>query len=216
MKYKIALVGDWDKARAIFTGVRQDKLKKALQVALHQEGLFLATKIKKKIDAGPHEPLSPLTLAARRLAGLGGTKPLIATGGLRNAITVWPNAPGLTKFVGVMRTARRKGKSLANIAQIQEEGRTFVVKITDKMRRYLFGVLFPAAGITPGGGGASRGYIVVKIKPRPFIGPVLEEFGPTSPDRIEATFAKALNGDFGTVAGAAGGGVAGDQARKST
>ena len=188
MSATIKMTGDWDAASKFFGGIKTNAIKRALEAELHVEAHYLAKKVKERIKKGPHKPLSKLTLASRKLAGFGGTKPLIAGGDLFSSVTVSPPEPnGLTKFVGVLRSAKGKdGKSLVNIGQIQEEGRTIVIKLTPKMRKYLFGVLFPAAGIsTSGGGGGGRGFIVVRIPPRPFIGPVFDEYGGDAPARIQ-------------------------------
>lgn len=66
-----ALNGDKDAAQQTFVAV----------------GLIAQAAIRKRIDEGPFVPLSPVTLANRRARGRSGTKPLIDTGQLRNAIT---------------------------------------------------------------------------------------------------------------------------------
>jgi len=213
----VKLTGDWDKARAVFNNVSRGAFKRALGVALHREGLFLAGKIVEKLHSGDFQPLSRLTMAARALAGFGGSKPLNVSGALAGAVTVHPNSPtSLTKFIGILRTARRKGgqgrgaggrftagagSNLANLGDIHENGRDFIVKMTDKMRKYLFGVLFPAAGIdTHGGGGShSTGYITVHIPPRPFVGPVFRQWTPTTPERIMADVGRLLHGQLGST-----------------
>lgn len=50
-------------------------------------GLMAQNAVRRKITEGPFAPLSPRTLAERRARGRTGTKPLIDTGQLRNAIT---------------------------------------------------------------------------------------------------------------------------------
>jgi phage gpG-like protein len=50
-------------------------------------GIVAATEIKKKINTGPFVALKPATIAARKRRGRTGTKPLIDTAQLRNAIT---------------------------------------------------------------------------------------------------------------------------------
>lgn len=50
-------------------------------------GLRAASAVKKKITDGPFLPLKPGTLAARRRRGRTGTKPLLDTAQMRNAIT---------------------------------------------------------------------------------------------------------------------------------
>lgn len=202
----IKLTGDWDKAKAIFSNVQRGAFKRALGVALQREGLFLAGKIVEKLHSGDFLPLSKLTIASRMLAGFGGSKPLNVSGALAGAVTVHPNnSTALTKFVGILRTARAKGNgkgagsNLANLGDIHENGRNFIVKMTDKMRKFLFGVLFPAAGMTGGGGGGGHGtgYITVRIPPRPFVRPVFEQWSPTSSERITADVARQLGGQVG-------------------
>jgi phage gpG-like protein len=50
-------------------------------------GITAATGIKMKIQTGPFIPLKPSTIAQRQRRGRMGTRPLIDTGQLRNAIT---------------------------------------------------------------------------------------------------------------------------------
>jgi phage gpG-like protein len=54
---------------------------------LHAVGILAQNAVRKKIVDGPFAPLKPKTLAARRRKGRKGTKPLIDTGQLKNAIT---------------------------------------------------------------------------------------------------------------------------------
>jgi len=54
---------------------------------LHAIGLRAATSVKLKIQSGPFVALKPATIRARRRRGHMGTKPLIDTGQLRNAVT---------------------------------------------------------------------------------------------------------------------------------
>lgn len=142
--------------------------------------------------------LSDLTRAMRKASGFRGRKALIRTGTLRRSIIV-KKIPG-GAFVGILRTAKMKGgQRVANIAQIQEEGRTIVIRVTPKMKRWFFWQLRKAKIKKKGksSGGFRRGIIVVKIPPRPFMSPVFEElqkgFGP----RYAARVALLLNGDYG-------------------
>lgn len=64
-----------------------DGKENAVEKNLQAAGITAATAIKSKINAGVPPPLSKRTLAARKRAGYQGTKPLIRTGQLRNAIT---------------------------------------------------------------------------------------------------------------------------------
>lgn len=59
----------------------------ALESELNAAGLLGQNGARNRINNGPHEPLAESTLAARRARGREGTKPLIDTGQLRNALT---------------------------------------------------------------------------------------------------------------------------------
>lgn len=129
-------------------------------------------------------PLRPLTLLARRLAGVRGKKPLNASGELEEALEL--RRRGYANYwVGV-------AGPRARIAAIQEEGAgPFVVRVTPRMRAFLFGRLL--RGESDGGGGTNssgKGYIVVKIPPRPFLAPALARV--SSPSRVAFVFARAL------------------------
>jgi hypothetical protein len=120
------------------------------------------------------KPLSPLTLAARKLAGFGGTKALLVRGDLRNSIAAIVR--GDEAFVGVPRKARSKdGRSLVDVAQVQEFGSNpIVIPITPRMRRFLFALL-RQAGKEPSGG-SGKGVVVVTIPARPFLRPAFKKF----------------------------------------
>lgn len=201
------LVGDWGKAAKLATGLQQ-RFQSAVAAAVMAEGQYLRGQIVKGIRSGApggkaFAPLSPITLAIRKFRGFGGGKPLIVSGGLIGAIVAIRTAAGI--FVGVLRSARSKGgKSLANIAQIQEEGRTWTQVLSPKARRFLFAAL-RASGLSsagtrsksgPGGG---PGTITITIPARPFIGPVLEREG--KPEAVAKRFwervAQGMGGDLG-------------------
>ena len=193
----------WDLAKAVLT-FGEKQVTKTLEKAIHIEAQYLAKMVKQRIRTGPFQALSPLTIAARKLNGFGGTKPLNVSGELKGAVTVTPaGVGGLEKFVGVLKTVRAQtsfkarggpGAYLANIGQIMEEGRTILIKVTPKMRKFLFGVLFKKGGRPTGASsGAMRtGILVVHIPARPFIGPVFEEEGPKVVGRIGARLYKAF------------------------
>ena len=102
------------------------------------------------------------------------------TGALLNSVT------NIVKddeaFVGVLRKA---GKG-ADIAAVHEFGATILIRVTDKMRGFLFGVLFAGQPRkeSSGKGGSSGGIIVVRIPARPFIRPTYAKWGPTSGERF--------------------------------
>lgn len=60
---------------------------KAVHRSLLALGLVVVSAVRKYITTGPFIPLSPVTLAKRKARGFKGTRPLIETGQLRNAVT---------------------------------------------------------------------------------------------------------------------------------
>lgn len=248
----IKRVGDWEKMAQI-ARTMQARFKRALEVAVLQEAqMFRGLIVKGIASQAPggqaFQPLSPLTIALRKVFGGAGSKALIATGGLRGSITVTRVASAEPKaFVGVLRNAKSKGgKSLANIAEIHEFGAN--IRKTAKMNRFLHAAARQAGlakeGLQVGGSvgrafkdkggrwrnssgrflsghqlaaakaaevaargakrGATPGGGVIRIPPRPFIAPILAKYG--KPDDVKRRFyarvAKAMDGDFGKVAGA--------------
>jgi hypothetical protein len=193
---KVRMIGDWKRARAFLDD--SHSLKAAIDQAVFAEAQDVRRKIVKGItNQAPggkkFAELSAMTLALRKARGFRGTKALLVTASLRNAINVKRQGPGRA-FVGVMRGARTKdGKNLVNIAAVHEFGMVVVVRVTPKMRAYLMAALTKAGfgekvgGRDSGGrfkkhkfkssgtGMLSRGVLVIKIPARPFIGPVIEE-----------------------------------------
>lgn len=150
------------------------------------------------------KPLSETTLAIRRFTGFSGTKALIVRGDLRSSIkvVVRPGVLGAEAFIGVLRSAKsRDGKDLVNIAAVHEFGtRTFLIEVTPAMRRFLAAAFSQElGGLEGGGGGLSRGVIVVKVPARPFLQPVVDAFftGPIASARFQTRVAAALGGTFG-------------------
>jgi len=171
--------GDWALARRLLAR-GPARLKDAIGTAVRQEAQLLRKTIVEGLtnQAPGGQPIAPLaqtTLAARRLKGFRGTKALLRRGDLRNSITVVMD--GDEAFIGVLRKARsRGGAALVNVAQVQEFGAgPFIVAITPKMRRFLF-VLMRRAGISPSREGGSKGAVVIRIPPRPFLRPAFESF----------------------------------------
>lgn len=58
-----------------------------IELALAAVGMTAQSAVQRKLVDGPFTPLKPATIAAREYAGFVGTKPLIRTGQLRQAIT---------------------------------------------------------------------------------------------------------------------------------
>lgn len=176
----VGRTGDWALARRLLAAGPM-RLKGAIGTAVRQEAQLLRKQIVEGITnqapgGKPIAPLAATTIAARQLAGFGGTKALIRRGDLRNSITVI--VEGDEAFVGVSRSARGKGgASLANVAEIHEFGAgPFIVPMTPRMRRFLFAVL-RRAGVAPdSSGGTGKGAVVIRIPSRPFLRPAFEEF----------------------------------------
>jgi hypothetical protein len=170
--------GDWKKARGIFTGL-SSTVSKAADASIQQEAHFLRGRMVQGIsEQSPggqrFKPLSPLTLASRRLRRFPGTKALIVRADLRNGITV--ARQGGKTFIGILRQAKdSSGKNLVDLAAVHEFGAgPIVMKVTPKMRRFL-AVLYKQAGIPRISTGSSGGgYVVIRIPARPFIRPVFD------------------------------------------
>lgn len=202
----VTLTGDWAKLKDVLARA-PGQVAAAARRAVLQEAHHLRNKIVEGIrEQAPggtkFKPISPLTAAARKLRGFGGTKALIDRGDLRNAIKVVPEGSD-GAFVGVHKSAVGKdGQSLVNIASVHEYGMgPIIVRITPAMRRYL-AVLYRKAGMELGGGGSGgTGVVVLRIPPRPFIGPVWKAEGTPSSkvgERFQSRFAAEMGGDLGS------------------
>lgn len=157
---KLTLTGDWIATAKMLSGVKVN-MARALKQAVKQEAHFLVAEMKKQFrDLKP--PLSPNTLLTKKR---GGSKPLLASGDMRNSIVpVFDGDFGV--FIGVPRSAN--GYMLADI---HENGRIIVQRITPKQRRFLHAKLGKHGS---GGKGGGTGVMVIHIPARPFIGPVIE------------------------------------------
>jgi hypothetical protein len=170
--------GDWSKASKMLRAGPL-KMRGAIAMALRQEAQLLRKEIvqgitKQAPGGDAMKPLSPLTIAARELAGFGGTKALIRRGDLRNAVTVV--VKGFEAFIGVPRKAKdENGRPVVDVAKVQEFGAgPFIIPMTPAMRRYLF-VLFKKAGVYEKRGNG-KGVVVISIPARPFLLPAFDKF----------------------------------------
>ena len=194
------LFGDWEKAKMILNnsaGVTR-AIHRAVLMEAQQARRDIVIGIRDQAPAGqPFQQLAPLTLALRKAKGFRGTKALIVTGSLLKAITVKSVGPGRA-FVGVLRSARGPdGRELVNVARINEFGATFTIRVTPRMRRYIMflmrkyygkqksgklqgrdkktGRYLKGTRWSPSGrGNLSKGAMVIRIPPRPFIRPVIQ------------------------------------------
>ena len=172
------MTGDWAMAKRILAG-GPARLKGTIETTVRQEAQLLRREIVQGITrqapgGEAFRPLSPLTLAARKMKGRGGTKALMVHGDLRNAISAIVR--GDAAFIGVPRKARGKdGKTVVDVARVHEFGSgPIVIPMTPAMRRYLF-VLLRKAGVKPTKG-SGRGVVVVRVPPRPFLRPAFRQF----------------------------------------
>ena len=173
--------GQWRAALRSTAQVSRN-LGRAIDKAILQDAHWLRKKIvtgmRKQAPGGKaFAPLAPTTIAVRRFRGRNRTKALIDRGDLRNSIQVKKFRGGA--FVGALRSKRSpSGKSLADIAAGHEFGiGPIVIKMTDKMRRFLMAAFRQrkaTRGVGIGEGSPST--IVIRVKARPFLRPVFDKY----------------------------------------
>jgi hypothetical protein len=172
-------VGSWALAARVLQRTARN-LERSIGAALSEEAQALKTEITRGLTtqspggqslARP----SPITLAGRKLEGVGGQRALLATLELRRSISAIVR--GLGAFVGVPKDARGSdGRSLVRVGEVQEFGhQAFVIRLTPAMRRFL-GVLRRRVRGSAPSGRSSSGVIVVRIPARPFLRPAFARF----------------------------------------
>ncbi|AKF85040.1 hypothetical protein MFUL124B02_08565 [Myxococcus fulvus 124B02] len=168
-----------------------------MQAALRQEAHALRKEVVQGLTqqapgGEPLRPPSPLTLAARQLAGFSGTKSLLVSGALRNSISVV--VEGDEAFIGVSRSAKSPdGEALVDVAQLQEYGGPPVaIPMTPKMRRFLFALLRQAGLAGQSRSGSGRGVVVTQTPARPFLRPAFAKFRQGASRRFLVRVAKEL------------------------
>jgi len=168
---------------------RMRDLSKRLPSALDRAAAQQAQLIRKQMVEGlrkqapggkPLQQLSKLTIALRKAKGFRGTKALLRTGTLMQNISV-QRQKASAYFIGVLRGGVGKnGEPVLNIAEIHEFGRTFVIRMTPKMRRWLMMMLRRTKVLNrrrkeQGESAVQQRVMVVKIVARPFIAPVIDQ-----------------------------------------
>jgi len=197
---RVSKVGNWQTARRILEA-GPVQLRNAVNRAVLQEAQLYKKEIVQGITTGSpggesFAPLSETTLATRKFLGMGGSKPLIARGDLRRSISV-VQGPFGSAFVGILRSAKgQEGQSLTNVAEVHEFGKTIVVRMTEKAKRFL-AMVFRRAGLESGSKGKGASILVVRIPARPFLKPVFEKLSKDAPERVTRRLARLLAGDFG-------------------
>lgn len=193
----ITLTGEWEAAKMTMDGASED-IDQALEAAILALAEYFVGRLKKKIASNVPPANSGLTIMQKR-----SSKTLINSGDMRNSVTTVVQDKH-NVFVGIPRTVSARGAksgvgfkavsssqaklgSVANLAQIMEQGRTIVQRVTDKQRRFLHATLGKKASKVPSGQ-PSSGVIVIHIPPRPFIKPTFDEELPGAPARFQKLF----------------------------
>jgi len=176
------IFGEWGPVLKALKNAPRD-IGEAKHRALLKEAEFFRGKVIEGLrDQAPggvaFKPLSPATIAMRQFLGFKGTKALLAHGDLMKSVTVHDVDERI--FVGVLRTAKTQdGKSLADIAELNENGsQPIVIHMTPKMAALLHAA-FKASGYgnRMGPPVPSTGVIVVQVPARPFFGPIFALHG---------------------------------------
>ncbi len=199
--YSATLTGDWAKLGVAFANLSV-RFPQAMNSALVEEGEFYRNKmvqgIREQAPGGEaFRPLSPVTIALRKLQGFGGTKALIRTGELRNNIVSVPGKGFV--FVGILYSARgQDGRNLAEIGRLNEYGGTVRSVISRKRMRMIAMAMRTTRGSGAPKGGAGIGF--VQIPPRPFIRPVIAMYGGRrGAERYMARVARKVGGMLGVI-----------------
>lgn len=185
----LKMVGDWKSAKEVLAAAPAD-LDQAMEAAVAALSELVAGAIKKKIGSGVNPPNSSFTILMKK-----SSKTLINKGDLRNAARAI-KVGKMKYFVGIPAalSGGRGGHKLGDIvklAEVLEEGRTIVMRMTDKMRKFLFATLAKKASKIPSKGG-STGILVIHIPPRPFIQPVFDDYKPRAGKLFEEYLLKNL------------------------
>lgn len=195
----VRFTGDWMRARRALEG-GGPRFHRAIVRAVHAEAQYLRKEIVLNIrDQRDFEPLSPWTIAKRKVMRFGGTKALIQRGDLVGSIGV-VKVDDDEVFVGIPRSAKgrarggaqgKTGEELVRIGAVHEFGTDpIVIPITPKMRRMMALI----ASKLPREGGRRRNKktgrfqqesalkgtgaraLVVQIPARPFLRPAFDRW----------------------------------------
>jgi hypothetical protein len=177
-----SVTGDWKRARRSLEGGGA-KLTRAIERAVLHEAQALRKAIVLQIrDQEGFKPLSPWTIAKRKLVNRGGTKALIQRGDLVGSIGV-VKAGSDEVFVGIPRSAKnagaggKSGDELIRVGAVHEYGTDpIIIQITPKMRRYLAAVASKLPGNKQYSDGKGSDVIVMQIPARPFLRPAFDRW----------------------------------------
>lgn len=197
-KIGIKRVGQW---MVLLRFLRNAYLRfdRSMNVALNKEAQLWARSMKLVILNGAGMlPIKSTTAWAKNRTkfGRGNSKPLLATGDLLNSIRAERVGPG-KYFAGATRKKRsRRGRSMADVAEIQEFGsdRPILIKVTKKMHNFFWAMkmfnkgslgreFVPRVGST----------IHVTIPERRFARPVYEQLYKDSSKRVMAEYMRQIS-----------------------
>jgi len=195
------LFGDWAKAAAALEG-GSARLARAIERAVLKEAQGLRKEIVLQLRSQEgFKPLSPWTIAKRKLLNRGGTKALIQRGDLIGGINVVKAGSDMV-FVGIPRSAQdRDGRELVRIGAVHEYGTDpTIIPITPRMRRFLAAVAsklednksFEGEFVPKLRGGKGASAVVVQIPARPFLRPAFDRWRVGAQRRLYAGIAKNM------------------------
>lgn len=201
----ISQFGDWTKLKGILAkGASSTQWESASKKAVLREALRLRTLMVRAFNRGGPEGVqwpanSPLTLEIRKAQGFGGKKPMRRTGDLRNSVTVQEEGDGV--FVGFHRDVQVGDTSSASLMEIHEFGKIIAVPVTDEVRRFWLAMSIKSNGkISPLS--ASKQVLLIKLPPRPVVGPILEAEAANIGKNIVKDTLKGIGwGEFATLLG---------------
>jgi len=180
----------WDGVAAMFRRL-PDRFRRATAEASDEEGRFLKQRLAAFLGGG----ISPAPSAFA--SALTGRSSSTALAGLAKYVIV--KRVGEAVFVGVAATGGRGGFTMADIAGVHAEGRSYLVPMTDRQRKWFFAQMrdtgLAAQSIWQGGQshhtGQTGGAIIrVTIPRRAWLQPAMAKFA--KPDDVGARFAERL------------------------
>jgi len=127
----IKLTGDWGTFGQVLIALSRPKsYDPEVKRCLLASGEMVRGEIRKRIADKKYAPNRPMTVALK-----GSDVPLVDKGDLYRAIAVKKPIEKREVFIGVLRTAKKGRRKLANVAAILHYWRG-PIKVTPKMRRY--------------------------------------------------------------------------------
>lgn len=199
------MTGNWAGAAQLLTNLgNKAQWKRARKKAILREAHRLRTIMVQSFNkggppGGRWKRLSTFTQLVSRAMGKGDRRPLMNSGTLRNSHSV-VEVDDDTVFVGVHRTAKRRGKTggkkappPVEIAALMENGsKPIYIRVTPKMRGFFLWLSKRTRGqIKPLK--ATTIAVVVRIPARPWMGPIWKAEGDRAIENILNNTLKNMN-----------------------